>query len=82
MSETISIPVDAETAAFFRNVSPAQRELFERKVSDQLITLSREFKIAESRRLMDEIGASAAANGLTPEVFDEIYKEWDEERRR
>jgi hypothetical protein len=80
-SEPITIMVDPETAKVYREATPQSRQkmelLFElgaRRVEGE------EQKPLEQRRrefleTLHEVQAMAAANGLTPEILDEILGE-------
>ena len=70
-TETISIEVDAETARVFAAASAEER----RKLQLLLGLRLRELTMAPARplrQIMDEIGARAAAQGLTPELLESL----------
>ncbi len=81
MTETINVPVSSETAEYYRNATPQ-----ERGVLDHFLQVRIELASRMSPRtifdVMDEMGQMAEENGLTQEIYDEIFKEWDDERRR
>jgi hypothetical protein len=71
---TISIPVDPEAARAFSQASPEEQ----RKLALLLSLRLRELTLGPVRSLkeiMDEIGAQAAARGLTPEILDELLRD-------
>jgi hypothetical protein len=73
-TQTISIPVDPEAARVFTQASPEEQ----RKLALLLSLRLRELTLAPARPLkeiMDEIGAQAAARGLTPEILDELLRD-------
>ena len=75
-STTITIPVDADCAKAYESASEQQR----RKIEMLLRLRLHEIVTAPSKpltQLMDEIGAEAKANGLTPEILDEILNDKD-----
>ncbi|MEX0641474.1 MAG: hypothetical protein WD468_02170 [Pirellulales bacterium] len=68
---TISIEVDSETARAFAEASDENR----RKLQVLLNLRLRELTAAPARSLsevMDEVGQSAAARGLTPELLESM----------
>lgn len=73
MSQTITIPLDAETA---RRYAEAPTEM-QRKYQLLLSLWLREL-VGSSRSLsdiIDEIGAKAQARGLTPEILAELLRD-------
>ncbi len=75
--ETISIPVDPETAKRFRELSPEELEAvaFDVAVDVRRHRKGRRLSNEEFFALMDEIGKEAQARGLTPELLQEILDE-------
>ena len=71
---TISIKVDAEAARAFGAVSVEERQKLELLLNLRLREL-----IAPSshslQEIMDEIGANAAARGLTPELLESLLND-------
>ena len=67
-TETISIVVDADAAQSFCKASPEDRRKLELLLGLRLreLTLGR---VRPLKDIMDEIGADAAAKGLTPELL-------------
>lgn len=68
---TISIEVDAETARAFSNAPPEEQ----RKLQLLLALRLRELTAGQARPLgaiLDDLGAKAAARGLTPEALDAL----------
>lgn len=73
-TQTISINVDADTARTFTAAPPEDR----RKVELLLSLRLRELVQRPPRPLweiMDEIGAEAAAKGLTPDTLESLLRE-------
>lgn len=71
MAATISIEVDAAAAQAFAQAPPEER----RKLQLLLDLRLRELTTRPARPLkeiMDEIGAQAAARGLTPEILESL----------
>jgi hypothetical protein len=71
MTATISIQVDAAAAQAFVQAPPEER----RKLQLLLDLRLRELTARPARPLkeiMDEIGAQAAARGLTPEILESL----------
>jgi len=68
---TIAVPVDAQTARAYQKASSETRKKIELLLSLQL----RDFMSGPQRsirEIMDDIGRQAEANGLTPEILEEI----------
>ncbi len=78
--DTITIPVPPELAKAYREAPPELRRKWELIVGIHLRTT-----VNRPRRsllaVMDELGATAARNGLTEEELQDILREWDEERK-
>jgi hypothetical protein len=73
-TSTITIEVDADTAKAFAEIPPEQRQRFVRWFGQTI----RAFKLPPQQRLkqvMDEMGAEAARQGMTPEILDAILDE-------
>jgi len=73
-TETIPITVDAEAAQCFSSAPPEER----RKLELLLRLRLRELTLGRARPLkdiMDEIGAEAEAQGLTPEMLEAMLRE-------
>ena len=73
----ITIRVDAEAAKAFAAASPEERKKIELLLSIHLkdITLRTPRTL---REVMDEMGAKAARNGLTPEILESILRDEEE----
>jgi len=72
--QTISINVDADAARTFAAAPPEDRRKVELLLSLRLRELVQ--RPARSLRgIMDEIGAEAAAKGLTPETLESLLRE-------
>jgi hypothetical protein len=73
-TETISIAVDADAAQTLCAASPEERQKIELLLRLRLreLTLGRVRSLGE---IMDEIGAEAAAKGLSPEVLESMLSE-------
>lgn len=69
-SETITIPVDAETAKAYQAISEDKK----RKIAAFLnFQLRKALKPRESlQESMNKLGQEAQANGLTPEILQKI----------
>lgn len=71
---TISIAVDADTAQGFSRATPAERRKLELLLGVRL----RELTVGQVRplsQIMDEIGAEAAAQGLTPATVESLLRD-------
>ena len=73
-TEIISITVDADAAQSFCEAPPEERRKLEFLLRLRLreLTLGRIRPLSE---IMDEIGANAAAKGLTPEILESMLRE-------
>jgi hypothetical protein len=71
MSSTIAIDVDEQTAQAFAAISPEQRKKLQLLLRLRLKELT-EPPSRPLEALMDEIGAKAAARGLTPEMLESL----------
>jgi hypothetical protein len=73
-TETISIVVDADAAQTFYEASPDER----RKLELLLRLRLRELTLGRARPLraiMDDIGAEAEGQGLTPELLESMLRD-------
>lgn len=66
---TIAIPVDAVTAQVYLTASPADQQKMQVLLGLRLRELT-EMPRQSLSEVMDEIGAKAQANGLTPEILE------------
>jgi len=73
-TETISIAVDADAAQSFCKASAEERRKLELLLGLRLreLTLGR---VRPLKDIMDEIGADAAAKGLTPELLKSMLRD-------
>ena len=73
-TEMISIAVDANAAQSFCKASPEDRRKLELLLDLRLreLTLGR---VRPLQEIMDEIGADAAAKGLTPEILESMLRD-------
>jgi len=65
---TISIPVDAATARIYLAASPIEQQKMQMLLRLRLRELA-DMPRQPLREVMDEIGAKAEAQGLTPEIL-------------
>jgi hypothetical protein len=76
---TIEIPlsVSPEIAHTYQSLDDNDRDRLQAQVTRflQSITLRRENAIDELSRIMDDLGAEAARNGLTPEILESILND-------
>jgi hypothetical protein len=73
LKETITIPVDVETARAYKAAAPEER----RKMQALLSLRLRELALSEYpslQQILDDVGRKAQAKGLTPEILDSILK--------
>lgn len=68
---TISIEVDADTARAFSRASPKEQRKFQLLLNLRLRELTTN-PTRPLKEVMDAIGASAAARGLTPEILESL----------
>ena len=78
-TQELTIRVDSEAAAIYRNADERQRQRYDTLLSFKLRSLAREGNHAENveklLNTMDEIGAEAQRRGLTPQVLESILNE-------
>ena len=72
--QTISINVDADAARSFDAAPPEDRRKVELLLSLRLRELV-QYPPRSLREVMDQIGAEAAAKGLTPETLESLLRE-------
>ncbi|MGB8889065.1 MAG: hypothetical protein WCC87_20220 [Candidatus Korobacteraceae bacterium] len=73
MANSITIPLDPETARTFESAPPEQK----RKIQALLSLWLRELAAGDNlslQQVLDEVGSKAKARGLTPEVLDSLLK--------
>jgi hypothetical protein len=73
MSNSITIPLDPQTASAYESASPEEK----RKIQALLSLWLRELAAGENlslQQVLDEVGSKAKARGLTPEVLDSLLK--------
>jgi hypothetical protein len=71
MSSTIQLAVDEQTARAFAAASPDQQKRLRLLLRLRLKELT-ELPARSIDQVMDEIGATAAARGLTPEILESL----------
>jgi hypothetical protein len=71
---TISIEVDSDAARAFAQASAEERRKLELLLALRLRELTTG-PVRPLRQIMDEIGANAEANGMTPEILDSLLKD-------
>ena len=71
--ERIILEVDNATARAWRNMAPATRAKYEKKITDIL----KDLKEAEFDLLLNEAGNVAMRNGLTEEKLNALLNEED-----
>jgi len=72
-NETITIPLDPETARAYNSASPTEK----RKMQALLSLWLRELAVTESlslQQVLNEVGSKGRERGLTPEILDSILK--------
>jgi hypothetical protein len=74
MASTITIPVDPATASNFAAASPEVQRKIGELVSNQL-KFERDEAKQRLSKLMDEMAAYAASQGLTEEKFAELMRD-------
>ena len=70
----VTIEVDEQTAKVYVEASPEDR----RKIELWLGLRLREYANSGRKSVMDELGAEAEANGLTPEILESILRGHDD----
>ncbi len=73
--EQITIKVSSEIAQLYRQFSKEEQEEIEKKINKVLaleLEKRRQKAIQELSNLMDKASEEAEANGLTPEILEEI----------
>jgi hypothetical protein len=73
MANSITIPLDPQTASAYESASPEEK----RKIQALLSLWLRELAAGENlslQQVLDEVGSKAKARGLTPEVLDSLLK--------
>ncbi len=69
----ITIEVDAEAAETFTAASPEERKKIELLLSIHLKNITSK-PVRPLKQVMDDLGAQAAASGLTPEILESIFR--------
>jgi hypothetical protein len=77
LTEEIVISVSPEIAQTYQSLDDRDRDRLQAQVAFflQSVTLSRRAAIEKLRVAMDDLGAEAARNGLTPEILESILNE-------
>jgi hypothetical protein len=73
MANSITIPLDPQTARAYESASPEEK----RKIQALLSLWLRELAAGENlslQQVLDEVGSKAKARGLTSEVLDSLLK--------
>ena len=77
LTETITIPVSHEIAQTYHDLDGIDRDRLQAQIT--LFLQSRKLTHPEAltqlRQTMDDIGAEAARNGLTPEILESILND-------
>jgi len=71
---TIAISVDADSARFFAEAAPAERRKYELLLGLRWRELTNG-RAPPLKEIMDDIGAQAEAQGLTPEMLESMLRE-------
>lgn len=73
----ITISVSPEIARTYQYLNDSDRDRLQAQVTTflQSITPRRKNAIDELSQIMDDLGAEAARNGLTPEILESILNE-------
>lgn len=71
---TISITVDAEAARSFAEAAPEERRKVELLLALRLRELT-QGRVRPLKEIMDEIGAQAEAQGLTPQILESMLRD-------
>ncbi|MBI5217418.1 MAG: hypothetical protein HY958_00615 [Bacteroidia bacterium] len=81
--EQISIPLNDETASLYLRANREKKRKAEFLVNFWLMDFFKSRKKAKNElfEIMDEIGAIAKSNGLTPEILEEILTEIKNEKK-
>ncbi len=74
-SEPITINVSPEAARFYKSADAEKRRKLDLLISYQLSGANRPASVEELEAAMDEASRQAEANGLTPEILEEILNE-------
>jgi hypothetical protein len=73
MANSITIPLDPQTARAYESASPDEK----RKIQALLSLWLHELAAGENvslQQVLDQVGSKAKARGLTPEVLDSLLK--------
>jgi hypothetical protein len=72
-NQTITIPIDPETAQAYNSATPEER----RNMQALLSLWLRELAVTEPpslQRVLDDVGDKARAEGLTPEILESMLR--------
>jgi hypothetical protein len=72
--ERIVLEVDDSTGKIYRNFSPESKKQFIQAVSLMLKKAVNDKSLPDYKKKLDEMGFTAAAAGLTPEILEELLK--------
>src|SRR5580692_4356662 len=70
--DRIVLEVDDSTAKIYRNFPPESKQQFNQVVSLMLKKAINDASLPDYKKSMDQVGFSAVAAGLTPEILEEI----------
>ena len=70
--ETITIPVDAELAKYYRESEPEQQQKIVMFIN---VMLKKSMNQKPLLEIMEEASKQAIANGMTPEILDSILND-------
>jgi len=73
MADSITIPVDPQTARAYDSATQEQKRKLQALLGLYLRDLTTR-DLPTLQQILDEIGAKAAARGLTPEALDNLLK--------
>jgi hypothetical protein len=72
-SETVTIPLDPEAARAFKATAPEDQMKIKALLSLWLRDLTKA-EPSDLKKLMEDVGRKAKAQGLTPEILDSLLK--------
>jgi hypothetical protein len=75
--DRIVLEVDDSTGKIYRNFSPESKLQFNQVVSLMLKKAVNDKSLPDYKKKLDEMGFTAAAAGLTPEILEELVKSDD-----
>ena len=75
--ERIVIEVDDSSGKIYHQLSNEKQQQISEAVNLLLKKAANDATAADYRNMLDEFGNKAVANGLTPEILDELLKKHD-----